>query len=109
MGQLEVLAGSMLQTGIFSDSDEPVMLADDVIDALAGSFAMPRIFDARTDDEYPREVLSFCDSPLSINDSAPAGAMDLCVEVFVTNVDASSSSSAARKATDAKVVADRAG
>ena len=67
----------MLQTVIFSDSDEPAALADDVIDALAASFATLRIPDAPTDDEYPREVLSFSDSPLSINDGAPAGAMDL--------------------------------
>ena len=79
VGRFEVLAGSMLQTGIFSDSDEPVAMADDVIDALAASFATLRISDAPTDDEYPREVLSFSDSPLFINDGAPAGAMDLCV------------------------------
>ena len=43
VGQLEVLAGSMLQTGLLSDSDEPVTLADDVIDALATSFAALRV------------------------------------------------------------------
>ena len=86
MGQLEVLAGSMLQTGPLSDSHEPVTLVDDVIDVLAASFAMLRISDAPTDDEYPREVLSFSDSPLPINDGAPTGAMDLCVEVFVTDM-----------------------
>ena len=105
MGKLEVLAGSMLQTGIFSYSDEPVTLADDVIDALAASFATLRISDAPTDDEYPREVFSFSDSPLSINDGAPAGTMDLCVEVFITDTGTSSSSSAARKAAEAKAAA----
>ena len=59
MGQLELLAGSMLQTGLLSDSDEPVMLANDVVDALAASFAALRIFDAPTVDEYPTEVLSY--------------------------------------------------
>ena len=39
VGQLEELAGSMLQTGPLSDSDEPVMLVDDIVDALAASFA----------------------------------------------------------------------
>ena len=34
VGQLEVLSGSMLQTGLYSDSDEPVTLADDIIEAL---------------------------------------------------------------------------
>ena len=91
VGQLEVLAGSMLQTGIFSDSNETVTLEDDVIDALAASFAMLRISDAPTDDEYPRKVHSFSNSPLPINAGAPAGAMDLCMEVFVTDIDASSS------------------
>ena len=85
------------------------MLADDIIDALATSFATLRISDAPTDDEYPREVLSFSDSPLSISDDAPTGAMDLCVEIFVTDIDASSSSSAARKAAEAKAAVDRAG
>ena len=59
VGQLEVLAGSMLQTGLLSNSDEPVTLADDVINALAASFAALRIFDAPTVDEYPTEVLSY--------------------------------------------------
>ena len=99
----------MLQTGNFSDCDEPVALADDVIDVLAASFAMLRISDAPTDDEYPREVLSFSDSPLSNSAGAPSGAMDLCMEVFVTHIDTSSSSSATRKAAEAKAAADKAG
>ena len=37
VGQLEELAGSMLQTGPFSYSDESVALADDVIGALAAN------------------------------------------------------------------------
>ena len=96
VGQLEVLAGSMLQMGILSDSDEPVTLADDVIDALAASFAAVRISDAPTADEYPSEVLNFSDSPLSLGGSIPGGAMDVHVEVFVTGTDASYSSSATR-------------
>ena len=43
VGQLKVLVGSMLQTGLLSDSNEPVTLADDVIDALAASFTALRI------------------------------------------------------------------
>ena len=58
VGQLEELAGSMLQTGLLSDSDEPITLPDNVIDALAASFAALRISDAFAADEYPSEVLS---------------------------------------------------
>ena len=61
--QLEVLAGSMLQTGLLFDSDELVKLADDIIDALAASFTALRISDAPAADEYPSEVLDFSDSP----------------------------------------------
>ena len=43
VGQPEELVGSMLQTGIFSDSDEPITLADDIVDALAASFAVLHI------------------------------------------------------------------
>ena len=64
VGQLEELAGSMLQTGPFSYFDESVMLADDVIDALAASFVALRISDAPMADEYPNKVLDFSDSPL---------------------------------------------
>ena len=71
VGQLEEMAGSMLQTGIFFDSGEPVMLADDVIDALTASFTTLRISDTPTDDEYPREVLSFTDPPLSSTTALP--------------------------------------
>ena len=45
MGQPEELVGSMLQTGPFSYSNEFVTLADDVVGALAASFAALRIFD----------------------------------------------------------------
>mgnify|MGYP005823314811 CR=1 FL=1 len=73
MGQLEVLVGSMLQTGLLSNSDEPVTLADDVIYALAASCTALHISDAPTADEYPSEVLDFSDSPISLGSSAPAG------------------------------------
>ena len=73
MGQLEELAGSMLQTGLLSDSDEPVTLADDVIDALVASFATLRISDAPTADEYPSEVLDFSDSPSPSTAALPPG------------------------------------
>ena len=101
MGQLEELAGSMLQTGPFSYSDEPVMLANNVVDALAGSFAALRISDATAADEYPSEVLSYSDSPLSLGGGVSAGAMDVHVEVFVTGDGASSSSSKARRVAEA--------
>ena len=61
------------------------------------------------DRRVPKEVLDFSDSPLFLGGGVPSGAMDLCVEVFVTDIDASSSSSAARKAAEAKAAADRAG
>ena len=76
MGQLEELAGSMLQTGPFSYTDESVVLADDVVGALAASFAALRISDAFAADEYPSEVLSYSDSPLSLSGRFTAGAMD---------------------------------
>ena len=88
----------MLQTGLLSDSDEPVMLANNIINALTASFTALRVSDAPAVDEYSNEVLYFSGSPLSLDGNAPAGAMDLCVEVFVTDTGASSSSSAARKA-----------
>ena len=109
MGQLEVLAGSMLQTGLLSGSDEPVTLVDDIIDALTASFAALHVSDAPAADEYPSEILDFSSSPLSLAGNAPAGAMDLCVEVFVTYTGASSSSSAARKTAATKAAAERAG
>ena len=58
VGQLEELAGSMLQTGPFSYSDESVALVDDVVSALAASLVVLRISDAFAADEYPIEVLS---------------------------------------------------
>ena len=91
VGQLEELAGSMLQTGPFSYTDESVALADDVVGALAASFAALRISDAFAADEYPSEVLSYSDSPLSLGGGVSAGAMDVHVEVFVTGDGASSS------------------
>ena len=51
VGQLEELAGSMLQTGPFSYADESVALADDVVGALVASFAALRISDAFATDE----------------------------------------------------------
>ena len=51
VGQLEELAGSMLQTGPFSYTDESVALADDVIGVLGASFAALRISDAPATDE----------------------------------------------------------
>ena len=76
MGQLEELAGSMLQTGPFSYIDESVALTDDVGGALAASFAALRISDAFAAVEYPSEVLSYSDSPLSLGGGIAAGAMD---------------------------------
>ena len=107
VGQLEELAGSMLQTGPFSYTDESVALADDVVGALAASFAALRISDAFAADEYPSEVLSYSDSPLSLGGGVSAGAMDVHVEVFVTGDGASSSSSKTRKAAEARAAADR--
>ena len=107
MGQLEELAGSMLQTRPFSYSDESVTLADNVVDAFAASFAALRISDAFVADEYPSEVLSYSDSPLSLGGGVSAGAMDIHVEVFVTGDGASSSSSKTRKAAEARAAADR--
>ena len=107
MGQLEELAGSMLQTRPFSYTDESVTLADDVVGVLAASFAALRIFVAFAADEYPSEVLSYSDSPLSLGGGVSAGAMDVHVEVFVTGDDASSSSSKTRKAAEARAAADR--
>ena len=100
MGQLEELAESMLKTGPFSYSDESVALADDVMGALAASFTALRISDALAADEYPSEVLSYSDSPLSLSGGFTAGAMDAHVEVFVTGDGASSSSSKARRVTE---------
>ena len=53
VGKLEELAGSMLQTGPFSYSDESVTLADNVIGVLATSFIALHISDAFAVDEYP--------------------------------------------------------
>ena len=88
MGQLEELAESMLQTGPFSYSDESVVLMNDIVDALAASFTVLRISNAPAADEYPSEVLSYSDSPLSLGGGISAGAMDVHVEVFVTGDDA---------------------
>ena len=57
-------------------------------------------------DEYPSEVLSYSDSPLSIGSGISARAMDVHMEVFVTGDDASSLSSKTRKAAEAKVAAE---
>ena len=97
MGQLKELAGSMLQTGPFSYTDESIALADDVVGALVASFAALRISDAFAADEYPSEVLSYSDSPLSLGGGIAAGAMDTHVEVFITGDGATSSSSKARR------------
>ena len=51
VGQLEELAGSMLQTRPFSYSDESVTLVDDVIGALSASFTALHISDAFAVDE----------------------------------------------------------
>ena len=107
VGQLEELAGSMLRTGPISYADESVALADDVVGALVASFAALRIFDAFAADEYPSEVLSYSDSPLSLGGSVSAGAMDVHVEVFVTGDDASSPSSKTRNAAEARAAADQ--
>ena len=107
VGQLEELAGSMLQTGPFSYSNESVALADDVVGALAASFATLRISYAFAADEYPSEVLSYSDSPISLGSGIAAGAMDFHVEVFVTGDSASSSSSKMRKAAEARDAGDR--
>ena len=105
MGQLEELAGSMLQTGTFSCSDESVALADDVIGMLAASFNALRISDAFAVDEYPSEVLSYSDSPLSLGGGIAVGAMDVHVEVFITGDGASSLSNKTRKAAEARTAA----
>ena len=107
MGQLEELAGSMLQTGPFSYSGESVALADDVIGMLAASFNALRISDAFAVDEYPSEVLSYSDSPLSLGGGIAVGAMDVHVEVFITGDGASSSSSKARRVAEAGAAAAR--
>ena len=106
MGQLEVLAGSMLQTRPFSYTNESVTLADNVIGALAASFAALRISDAFAADEYPSEVLSYSDSPLFLGGGVSAGAMGVHVEVFVTSDGASSSSSKTRKDAEARASAE---
>ena len=107
MGQLEELAGSMLQTGPFSYSGESVALADDVIGMLAASFNALRISDAFAVDEYPSEVLSYSDSPLSLGGGIAVGAMDVHVEVFITGDGASSSSSKARRVAEDGAAAAR--
>ena len=107
MGQLEELAGIMLQTGPFSYSDESVALADDVVGALVASFAALRISDAFAADEYPSEVLSYSNSPLSLGGGVSARAMDVHVEVFVTGDGSSSSSSKTRKAAEARAAAEQ--
>ena len=107
MGHLEDLAGSMPQTGPFSYTDESAVLADDVIGVLAASFTALRISDALAADEYPSGVLSYSDSPLSLSGGFTAGAMDAHVEVFVTGDGASSSSSKARRVTEAAAATAR--
>ena len=97
----------MLQTGPFSSSEESVALVDDVFGAPAASFAMLHISEAFTADEYPSEVLSYSDSPLSLGGGVSAGAMDVHVEVFITGDGASSSSSKTRRAAEARVAPDR--
>ena len=97
----------MLRTGPFSYADESVTLADDVVGALAASFAALRISDAFAADEYPSKVLSYSDSPLSLGGSISAGAMDVHVEVYATGDGASSSSSKTRKAAKARATAER--
>ena len=97
----------MLQTGLLSYADESVTLADDVVGALVASFAALRMSDAFAADEYPSEVLSYSDSPLSLGGGVSAGAMGVHVEVFVTGDGASSSPSKTRKATEARAAADR--
>ena len=97
----------MLQTGPFSYSDESVTLADDVVGVLVASFAALRISDAFAVDEYPSEVLSYSNSPLSLGGGVSVGAMGVHVEVFVTGDSASSSSSKTRKAVEARAAADR--
>ena len=87
--------------GSFSYVDESVALAGDVVGALVASFAAMRISDAFAADEYPSEVLSYSDSPLSLGGGVSAGGMDIHVEVFVTGDGASSSSSKARRAAEA--------
>ena len=107
MGPFEELAGSMLRMGPLSYSDESVALADDVIGALAASFTALRISDALAADEYPSEVLSYCDSPLPLSGGFTAGAMDAHVEVFITGDGASSSSSKARRVAEAAAATAR--
>ena len=107
VGQLEELAGSMLQTGPFSYTDESVTLADDIIGTLAASFSVLHISYAFVTDEYPSEVLSYSDSPLSLGGGVSVGAMDVHVEVFVTGDGASSSSSKTRKAAEARAATEQ--
>ena len=107
MGYLEELAGSMLQTGPLSYSNESITLADDVVGALSASFVALHISDAFAADEYPSEVLSYSDSPLSLGGDIAAGPMDVHVEVYVTGDGASSSSSKTRKAAEARAAAER--
>jgi len=97
----------MLRTGPLSYSDESVALADDIIGALAASFTALRISDAFAVDEYHSEVLSYSDSPLSLDGGITAVAMGVHVEVFVTGDGASSSSSKARRVAEARAAAAR--
>ena len=97
----------MLRTGPFSYSEESITLANDIIDALAASFTVLRISDALATNEYPSEVLSYSDSPLSLSGGFTAGAMFAHVEIFGTGDGASSSSSKTRKAAEARAAAER--
>ena len=101
------LSGNMLQTGPFSYTNESVPLADDVVGALTASFAVLRISDVLAADEYPSEVLSYSDSPLSLGGSLAVGGMDVHVEVYATGDGASSSSSKTRKAAEARATVER--
>ena len=97
----------MLQTGPFSYTNESVTLADDVVGMLAASFTVLRISDAFSADEYPSEVLSYSDSPLSLSGEFTAGAMDAHVEVCVTGDGASALASKARRVAEAGAAAAR--
>ena len=107
VGRLKELTGNMLQMGPFSYTDESVALADEIVGPLAASFAALCISNAFAADEYPSEVLSYSDSPLSLGGGVSAGAMDVLVEVFVTGDGASSSLSKTGKAAEARAAADR--
>ena len=63
VGQLEIPARVTFMTGLPSDTDEPVSLADDVIDMLAASFTAMCIFDAPAADDYPSGFLTSLTPP----------------------------------------------